>query len=117
MLNHKFAKGSRVIDLKEEPNAILLSVGSTFIRLSSIRQLHARFNPKLLFSEDAAFLQPILWQKEKLGVVAGCKYLYRKRSSGPASAIQKSTTKKEWWLGCLRQFYLYLIDRAKRELG
>ena len=90
ILNHKLAKGSRVIDLKEEPNAILLSVSSTFIRLSSIRQLHAWFNPKLLFSEDAAFLQPILWQKEKLGVVAGCPYLYRRRSSGPASAIQMS---------------------------
>lgn len=117
ILNHKFKKGSRVIDLKEEPDAILLSVGSAFIRLSSIRQLRARFNPKLMFQEDAAFLQPILWQKEKLGVVAGCKYLYRKRSSGPPSAIQKSTTKKEWWLDCLTYFSLYLIDRAKRELG
>lgn len=117
VLNYKFANGSRVIDLKEEPEAIQLAVTSTFIRLSSIRQLHAQFNPKLLFAEDAAFLQPILWQKEKLGVVAGCKYLYRKRSSGPASALQQSTTKKEWWLDCLTHFPLYLIDRAKRELG
>lgn len=117
ILNHKFKKGSRVIDLKEEPGAIQLAVNSAFIRLSAIRQLQARFNPKLLFAEDAAFLQPILWQKEKLGVVAGCKYLYRKRSSGPPSAIQKSTTKKEWWLDYLTHFPLYLIDRAKRELG
>ena len=117
VLNYKFANGSRVIDLKEEPEAIQLAVNSTFIRLSSIRQLHAQFNPKLLFAEDAAFLQPILWQKEKLGVVAGCKYLYRKRSSGPASAIQKSAAKKEWWLDYLTHFPLYLIDRAKRELG
>lgn len=45
VLNYKFANGSRVIDLKEEPEAIQLAVNSTFIRLSSIRQLHAQFNP------------------------------------------------------------------------
>lgn len=107
ILNYKFAKGSRVIDLKEEPDAIQLSASSAFIRLSAIRQLQAQFNPQQLYAEDAAFLQPILWQKEKLGVVTGCKYLYRKRSSGPASAIQMSAEKKSGgWIALLTFLFI-----------
>ena len=57
MLNYKFKKGTRIIDLKKEPQNIQLQCSSTFIRLSVIRQLSLSFDTFLTFGEDAKFLQ------------------------------------------------------------
>ena len=53
-------------------------------------------------------LLTVLIQKMKLGVVADCKYLYRRRSAGEASLIQSVKKKYGWYF----DYFTYLIDWA-----
>ena len=104
ILNYKFEKGTRIIDLQKEPNAIQMSSGSSFISTRVFRENNIGFDERLSFAEDAKVVQRILNIKKKLGVVKQCQYLYRRRSSGSASAIQTSQKSKAWWLDYMKYF-------------
>lgn len=115
VLNYRFDKGSRIIDLDVEINAVHLFTTASFIRQEAIGS--QRFDTRLQISEDACFLQPILMQKRKLGVISEAKYMYRRRKGENISAIQGSTLKKSWYLETPKVFYLELAEKIKAEFG
>ena len=117
VLNDKFKKGTRVINLRREYDAILLSTSAAFLRREVLDSLQARFDQDTMFTEDAKFLVPILCRTMKLGVVKECKYFYRKRSEGHASASQQSSSRREWWLETLRNFHMQSIQYCLDTLG
>ena len=63
MLNYKFEKGTRVIDLRKEWTLIQLSGSSSFVRRECLSKFC--FNNELRITEDAPFIQRILLQKQK----------------------------------------------------
>ena len=119
-LNYKFKKGSRVIDLDSEWNVCQLQVGATFI--SSQRLKNIRFDERLSYAEDAHLLQRVLAGKCTMGVIQNRgAYMYRQRAIGEESALQSSTTKKNWYLDYFKyfqentiQYYLDLYGRVPR---
>lgn len=115
VLNYRFDKGNRIIDLDAEINAAHLFTNASFIRSEAIGD--QRFDTRLQISEDACFLQPILMKKRKLGVISKAKYMYRRRMGENVSAIQGSTLKRSWYLETPKVFYLELAERAKSEYG
>ena len=116
-LNRKFSGGSRIIDLKKEPEMIQLHSNSAFIRKSVLDEMNIRFDTRLKFAEDARLIQEILIRKMKLGVVASCRYLYRIRSAGPRSAIQTAYESKAWWRPHLEYFLTATAERCRELLG
>jgi len=115
ILNYKYKKGTRIVDLEEEWDHIQLSTSTAFIRLESI-QKH-RFDERLRYAEDAVIVQKILLDKMRLGVVADGKYMYRKRSNGEQSAIDKSYTSREWYLPPVEFSYRESFRYAKEKTG
>jgi len=83
ILNDKFKKGTRVIDLNSEYNMLQNSV--TFFTKNSIEDVF--FDEKLKYSEDTKFVLTVLNKNRKLGVVSDCCYYYRKRADGNKSAV------------------------------
>lgn len=115
VLNYRFEKGNRIIDLEKEIDAAHLYTSASFIRRDAIGD--RRFDTRLQISEDARFLLPLLMQKRKLGVISSAKYMYRRRKGENTSAIQGSTLKKSWYLDTPRALYLEMTDEMRREYG
>lgn len=114
MLDYKFEKGNRVINIMEEPECIVIHCNSTIIRMDSIGTL--RFDTRLCISEDTKFLYNIILEKEKYYVVADCLYNYRKRNDGN-SAIQTSKQKPYYYLDTIKYAHKELIDYSNNKYG
>ncbi len=111
-LNYKFSKGSRVINLEKEYANPLLSCSTAFFKHDTAKSLH--FNPELVTSEDAEQVVKKLVENHYLGVVADARYNYRRYDT---SLISTSTTKKEWYLGYLKDFVLEVMSYSEKKLG
>lgn len=104
--NEKFKRGTRIVDLYLEYRATLMFVNASFFA-NRVKNLIC-FDPHLACGEDMKAILTILAEKMKLGVVADCKYLYRRRSVGEASLIQSSKKKRGWYF----DYFTYLVDWA-----
>ncbi|WP_339300355.1 CDP-glycerol glycerophosphotransferase family protein [Paenibacillus sp. FSL K6-2441] len=113
ILNNKF-KSTRIIDLNQEYDKILLSASSSFIKYEAIED--RKFDEKLKFVEDSEFVNKILLNKNKLGVVSSSQYYYRKRWAGN-SAVQGSTSCPEWYTQSLINYSLNLINYCANIFG
>ncbi|MBQ4070899.1 MAG: CDP-glycerol glycerophosphotransferase family protein [Clostridia bacterium] len=112
--NSKFEKGTRVIDLMAEPYAPLFSSSSSFIH--SRMKDKFTFDTRLKFAEDSKYIQHILLEKLALGVVADCKYMYRRRVAN-TSAINSSQNKDEWYFDTLEHSFWDTMQYAKEKYG
>lgn len=112
ILNKKFHQGTRIVDLKKEPEDFQLSSSSSFILHSALKGIC--FDERLKYAEDMNLLLRILLKKEKLGVVAQGHYFYRRHSEGNASAIQQSKSNPAWYLPVLQYCYESIFACAKK---
>lgn len=106
--NVKFKKGTRCIDLHVDYQSPVSFVNASFFAQRVKDRIW--FDPQLCCGEDMKVLLMILSEKMKLGVVSGCKYLYRRRSAGEESLIQSSKKKRSWYI----EYFEHLIDDAVR---
>lgn len=115
ILNYKFQKGNRVINLKEEYDCIQLSIASAFVKASLVANI--TFDIRLKYAEDAKELIKILVLKCNLGVVANASYYYRKRSTGELSAIQSGLLNKAWYMPYLKYFTENTLKKMQETYG
>lgn len=115
-LNHKFKRGTRIIDLDTEPDAVVLHVSSCMIRRESIKAI---FDTGIKISEDMKFLVELVMRKRSYGVIADATYYYRKRRIS-SSAIDTSKNDKSYYDVTPKKVYEYLLnkyDKVKGEHG
>ena len=115
MLNGKYENGTRVIDLRAEPNSPQLAVTSAFVRADALRG--KSFDTNLSYAEDAKLLQSILIEKQTLGVVADAIHHYRRRSTGQVSAIQNSENSPKWYFPYLEHFCAETLTACRERFG
>lgn len=113
MLNYKYKKGSRVIDLTKEYDAIQLSLSSGFTKAECLRE--NVFDTRLVNMEDAKVCTEILRVKQNLGVVADARYMYRRRSVGALSAVQSNYSSPGWYLPNLKYFSREILSSYEGE--
>ena len=106
ILNYKFDKGTRVIDLTKEYWMLQNSV--TFFTHKSINEM--RFDSDLKYSEDTKFVLEVLAKNPLLGAVSDCAYNYRKRMDSNTSAVDLAQGRNIWYLPTLTHFSKYLIE-------
>lgn len=102
ILNYKFLKGNRVIDLLKEWDAPQLSLSSAFVKREVISRY--RFNEQLNYAEDAELVLRILQESFKLGVVSDATYWYRRRRDGAPSAIQGGSGRYNYYIPYITHF-------------
>lgn len=115
ILNYKFSKGTRVINLLKEWDAPQLSLSSAFTKGELFGEL--RFDTRLAHAEDAALVLKILSGKLTLGVVSKGIYWYRRRSSGPLSAVQNGINHRDYYLPYIRYFAEEGLRYYKEQFG
>ena len=101
-------KESREIDIEEEYKFLQLHAASAVFCREAIGDI--RFDTELRYGEDALFLNTILLQHGKYGVLADPEYFYRKRS-GENSVIQGATTNKEYYLSTVERFICAIANK------
>jgi len=104
--NGKF-KNTRVINVDDEPDKTILHLPTTVISRKAIGKL--LFDRKLAVTEDAKFLNEILYKKRQYGVVADTVYYYRRRQSG-TSAINGKLNNRSYYLDTPKRAYVYLLN-------
>lgn len=115
VLNYKFQTGSRIIDLQQDYDCIQFFLSSAFIKQQDAKQI--RFSQPIHFAEDPVECLKILMKKATLGVVAEGEYQYRVCDRERMSAIQESSTAKEWYIDYLDLFSQRALDHAKNIYG
>lgn len=94
-LSKKFESGTRVVDVTREWQSLQAHVSSSFLRRDSIVKYGVRMDPRLIVAEDRKFLTQLIMRKQKYGLLAETKYLYRKREE-ENSAIDTGSQKEQW---------------------
>lgn len=112
LANNKFASGTRIINLEKEYQFAQMSLASAFIKHDAAKKLY--FNPALATAEDAEQIAKILIENPHLGVVAECRYMYRRYGT---SLVSTAPNKKEWYSDYLRHFSMEIMDAAERKFG
>ena len=112
-LDYKF-DSDRIIDIKKEPENIVLHIGPSIVRYDVLKKYE--FDSNLKISEDTKLLYQIILEKEKYGIIASSNYYYRKRNNG-SSAIQMSREDESWYMNSFEYCYDFLIDLSIKKYG
>ena len=115
ILNYKFNKGSRIIELLNEYNCPQLSISSAFIPVEIAKKV--TFDYRLKTAEDAKVIMKLLLSFLRYGVVCEASYLYRRRTTGFESAIQMSAHSKEWYTNYMQYFCNWCIEESRKCMG
>lgn len=113
ILNYKY-HSTRVVDLCEHYDYIQLSASASFIKKEAIKDYI--FDPHLIVSEDAIFVNKILLEKKKMGVVSGTYYNYRKRFLSN-STIDLSVKNKNYYIQRSQIFFKELMNYCESKYG
>ena len=107
-LNYKFEE-EKIINLCEEWDYPQLSASSAFFKRELFENY--RFSESLVNSEDTLMLNKMLLENPKYGLVTEAIYWYRRRSD-ESSTIDSSSTKKEFYINRLDNYFKALIDAS-----
>lgn len=110
-LDYKFEK-TRVIDLENEPDMIIMHVASVLFKSEIIKNM--TFDVKLKIAEDSVFINTLLLDKLKYGVCREAVYNYRKRKTGN-STIQNISKSKSWYFDTPIYAWKKLIDESNKR--
>ena len=112
-LDYKFDE-DKVVDIFNYYDHIQLSVTSGFYRTSAIGDI--RYDTRVKYSEDAKFINEIIMQKCKIGIIASSVHLYRKRFS-ENSAIQVKNFRDDWYIQTPELCYEDAFELSKKKFG
>lgn len=117
VLDYKFDCGDRIVDLSEPKNSkiIQLSAASTIIKAEVLVD-SIRFDSRVKYGEDSLFINSIILDKAKLGILASCVYLYRRRSD-LTSTIQTQKYDPDFYTGSPRLYYAGVIEQSILRFG
>ena len=113
ILNYKY-HSTQLIDLDEHPDYIQLSASASFIKKEAINDYI--FDPYLVVSEDAIFINKILLEKRKIGVISKTCYYYRKRILSN-STVDLSVKNKDYYIQRSEIFFKELFNYSKSKYG
>lgn len=113
ILDYKFDK-TKVVDIFEDYDFVQMDVTSVVLKTEVVKKY--KFNENLKYAEDAEFINRILLEKHRYGVVREAIHLYRKRLDA-TSALQNSKNSKSWFVETIKYFHKYIFDISREKFG
>ncbi len=110
-LDYKFER-TRVIDVEKETEMITMHVASALFKSEIIKNM--KFNTNLKIGEDNVFINTLLLNKLKYGVVKEAVYNYRKRNTNN-STIQSMKKNKSWYVDTPKYAWNTLIEESDKK--
>lgn len=112
ILDFTFDKGTRIVDIQKEHDAIHIHNATCFLKSDILKE--NKFNTKLEYAEDSVFLTNIIINDGKYGLMAEAIYHYRIRSN-QSSAVQNKKSNRSWYIHTMEDNYGYLIEQSKKK--
>ena len=114
-LNNRFEESkSNFVDLTENPTYYQLFTHSIFVKKDAIGDL--KFDTKLIHMEDSLFVNKLLLNKPRYGLVKSGRYYYRKRYV-ESSLNNLGRLKKEYYVNRFEYLYMELINDSIDKYG
>lgn len=110
-LDYKFEE-TRIINIEKEPEMLIFHVNSTLFKSEIMK--NREFDTRLKMEEDCVFINTILLDKLKYGVIREALYNYRKRNANN-SAVQSSKWNKSWYFDTPEYAWKKLITESIRK--
>lgn len=107
-------KETGIIDLLEYPTYFQFPATQTFLRASVAAKY--RFDTRLQHSEDMLFINKVLLEAGKYGILKEAIYYYRKRKTAD-SLVSVSTKRKAWYCPPIEFNYLVLEEVSRSIYG
>ena len=105
-LEYKYKEGDRVIDLIENPTYICTTIGNSVFKSKSIENHY--FDETMQYCEDAWFQNTVIAEKQKVGIVAGATFYYRKGETVGNTSLSVTRT-DFWYFSVPENYYLKLL--------
>lgn len=112
-LNYKFEEEG-IIDLDEKFDYPQMSMASSFVEISAMKDY--RFNTGLVNGSDSEFLNRVLIDENKYGVVNSACYYYRKRRE-ESSIMDTAKFSKRFFTQKMKLYYKNIIDECLEKRG
>lgn len=115
-LRFRFATGTRIVTLDDEPDIFQMSVASAVFPREALLASGARFLAGLHASEDALFVARYLLtcDRPSIGLIAESVYGYRRRATRD-SAVDKYSSDSRSYIERFRSGYLPLLHEAAND--
>lgn len=111
-LDYKFKSGIKLADINKNPSYVQASVCSSFFLRDAI--MDKKFDESMRYAEDAKFLNEVLLEKEKIGLLREAQYFYRKRNDN-SSATQNQKKLLTRYIDNLNKYYIYFYDLSLKK--
>lgn len=114
LLSKKKFNETRVTNIHNDYDDLQLHVTASFIKTEVAKQFE--FIPGMRYGEDALYVNKIILEKQKYGLVVGPTHYYRKRENG-SSAVQNKHKAFDWYFETPITFYKELMDISRERFG
>jgi glycosyltransferase involved in cell wall biosynthesis len=118
-LRERFARGSRVVRMADEPDVFLMNVATAFFPRTALEASGASFAAGLHASEDALFITDYFLSLDhppRLGLAAKARYHYRKRRAA-TSAVDRYRERADTYIERFRDGYLPRLRKSGSVAG
>lgn len=113
ILDYKFEE-SKIINIIEDFDFIHLHITSSIIKSSVLKNF--KFNSKIKYGEDSNFVNEIILEKARYGVLKEALHFYRKRNDD-SSAVQNKEKNISWYTTTVELVYKNLMNLSKIKYG
>ena len=113
ILDYKFVS-NKIVDILKDYSYIHLHITSSFIKSETAKKF--KFNVNQRYGEDTTYINEVIFEKCKYGIVADALHYYRRRLDA-SSAIQNKEKNIEWYTTTLDNYYGYLMNLSINKYG
>lgn len=113
-LDYKFGKENEIVDINIKPDAIHASVISAFFKSEMVKK--HKYDNRLRLGEDSKFLNTIILEKEKYGLLKDVTHQFRKRKDN-SSATQNILEKETRYTDTVKYYYQYFYEYSMKKYG
>lgn len=115
--SYRFEKGSRILNVLEEWDKPQFFTSASFFKTEDLKD-RLEYDTGLINGEDIKLANDILFQnKPYIGLVADCRYWYRRRGGENLSAVQQSKFTDKYYTGYINDVLGYLLRRSQEVYG
>lgn len=114
-LNYRFHSNIDIVNIHKDYKYIHFHIGGLAFRKKIFKNEHYRFDEKMHFWEDAKFINNLLIDKEKYGLIKDTAYLYN--SENPNSLSKSAWALEERYKPLLEINYMQLINKSNEKFG
>nr|ATZ72045.1 glycosyltransferase family 2 protein [Mammaliicoccus lentus] len=114
-LNYRFHSKIEIVNIHKNYNFIHFHIGGMAFRYEILKNKDYRFDETMTYWEDAKFINTLLLDKQKYGLIKDTAYFYN--SEDPNSLSKSAWVLQERYISLIKNNYMDLIKKSNQNFG